>query len=96
MEHVVQFGINIDDNCIEQAVVKETTKQICDTLKEQIFVKEYYSGKHHGLSRAAIAIVEEWCDKHKDEIIDKVVDELVSILKNRKAFRDKIKDADIL
>lgn len=96
MEHVIQFGINIDDGCIEQAVVKETTKQIVDELKKQIFVKEYYSGKYHGLSRGAITVIEEWCDKHKDEIIDKVVDELVSILKNRKAFRDKIKDADIL
>lgn len=56
MEHVVQFGINVDDNCIEQAVVKETTKQICNKLNEQIFVKEYYSGKYHGLSRGAITM----------------------------------------
>lgn len=49
MEHVVQFGINIDDDRISQAVVNEATKQA----------------------------------------------ELVDILKNRKAFKDKLVEAEV-
>lgn len=95
MEHVVQFGINIDDDVISQAVVNDATKQIVAELKAQMFEKEYYSNKYHGLSRAACKTIQDWLEDHKDEIINKTVDELVDILKNRKAFKDKLAEAKV-
>lgn len=95
MEHVVQFGINIDDDRITQAVVNDATKQIVAELKEQMFTKEYYSNKYHGLSKAACNTIQDWLEDHKDEIINKTVDELVNILKNRKAFKDKLGEANV-
>lgn len=95
MEHVVQFGINIDDDTISQAVVNEATKQIVVELKNQMFTKGYCNGKYYGLSNAACNTIQGWLEDHKDEIIDKTVAELVSILKNRKAFRDKLGEANV-
>ena len=95
MEHVVQFGINIDDDAISQAVVNEATKQIVAELKEQMFIKSYYDNKYHDLSNAAYNTIQDWLEDHKDEIIDKTVAELVDILKNRKAFKDKLAEAEV-
>ena len=95
MEHVVQFGINIDDDTISQAVVNEATKQIIAELKEQMFVRNYYDNKYHDISKAACDIIRDWLEDHKEEIIDKTVEELVDILKNRKVFKDKLTEAKI-
>lgn len=95
MEHVVQFGINIDDDVISQAVVNEATKQIVAELKKQMFIRSYYDNKYHDLSKAACNTIQDWLEDHKDEIIDKTVDELVNILKNRKAFKDKLAEAKV-
>lgn len=95
MEHVVQFGINIDDDVISQAVVNEATKQIVAELKEQMFIRSYYDNKYHDLSKAACNTIQDWLENHKDEIIDKTVAELVEILKNRKAFKDKLAEAEV-
>lgn len=95
MEHVVQFGINIDDDVISQAVVNEATKQIVAELKEQMFIRSYYDNKYHDLSKAACNTIQDWLEDHKDEIINKTVDELVDILKNRKAFKDKLAEAKV-
>ena len=95
MEHVVQFGINIDDDRITQAVVNEATKQIVAELKEQMFVRSYYDNKYHDLSKAACNTIQNWLEDHKDEIVDKTVTELVDILKNRKAFKDKLAEAKV-
>jgi hypothetical protein len=95
MEHVVQFGINIDDDRIVQAVVNEATKQIITELKDQMFVRSYYDNKYHDLSKAACNTIQDWLEDHKDEIIDKTVAELVDILKNRKAFKDKLAEAEV-
>lgn len=95
MEHVVQFGINIDDDVISKAVVNEATKQIVAELKEQMFTRSYYDNKYHDLSKAACNTIQDWLEDHKDEIINKTVDELVDILKNRKAFKDKLAEAKV-
>ena len=95
MEHVVQFGINIDDDRIVQAVVNEATKQIITELKDQMFVRSYYDNKYHDLSKAACNTIRDWLEDHKDEIVDKTVAELVDILKNRKAFKDKLAEAEV-
>lgn len=95
MEHVVQFGINIDDDVISQAVVNEATKQIVAELKEQMFKRSYYDNKYHDLSEAACNTIQDWLEDHKDEIIDKTVEELVDILKNRKTFKDKLAEAKV-
>lgn len=95
MEHVVQFGINIDDDRIAQAVVNEATKQIVAELKNQMFARSYYDNKYHDLSKAACNTIQDWLEDHKDEIVDKTVAELVDILKNRKAFKDKLAEAEV-
>lgn len=95
MEHVVQFGINIDDDRIAQAVVNEATKQIVAELKDQMFERSYYGNKSHDLSKAACNTIQDWLEDHKDEIVDKTVAELVDILKNRKAFKDKLAEAEV-
>ena len=95
MEHVVQFGINIDDETISQAVVNEATKQVVVELKKQMFLKDYYDNKYHDISKAACNIIRDWLEDHKDEIVDKTVAELVDILKNRKAFKDKLAEAKV-
>lgn len=92
MEHVVQFGINLDDESIKEAVVHGATKKLIKDLEDNVF--SYKNSYSSTLSGGAQAVIEGWLEKNRDDIINKTVDGLIEILKNRKAFRDKIAEID--
>ena len=37
MEHILQFGVSIDDDYIEKAVIKSATEACTKELREKIF-----------------------------------------------------------
>ena len=95
MEHVVQFGINIDDSSVAEAIKRDAYKDVIKQLKEEAhrdLPSKYYHGGSvdwNGMFRDSIdkevaAIVSA---KH-DEIVEMAVKSVYNSLTRRKAFRE--------
>lgn len=104
MEHVVQFGINIDDSAIAEAVkrdaYKEVVKQLTDEARKALPKKSVY-GKGEvdwrgivgeEVTKQVSAIV---ADK-SDEIVEMAVKRVYDSIARRKPFREACKKMDII
>lgn len=107
MEHVVQFGINIDDTAIAEAVkrdaYKEIIKQLTDEARKALPRKYEYGGYGKGevdwrgivgeeVTKQVSTIV---ADK-SDEIVDMAVKRVYDSIIRRKPFREACKKMDII
>ena len=86
MEHVVQFGINVDDDAIQQAVINQASKQVAEKIEKTIFRQNYY-GQNAGLSERAEDLLIQAVDRHKDEIISRAAVLIVESLKRSKKYK---------
>lgn len=91
MEHVVQFGINIDDEAIKKAVVANVEKEVIAGIRKQI-EKEPGFGEYNYRygSRFAQEIVETVLEEHLEEIVDYVSAKIADRLCKRKSFTDAV------
>lgn len=107
MEHVVQFGINIDDTAIAEAVkrdaYKEIIKQLTDEARKALPRKYEYGGYGKGevdwrgivgeeVEKRVGAII----DEKADEIVDMAVKRVYDSIIRRKPFREACKKMDII
>lgn len=107
MEHVVQFGINIDDSAIAEAVkrdaYKEVVKQLTDEARKALPMKYEYGGYGKGevdwrgivgeeVTKQVSTIV---ADK-SDEIVEMAVKRVYDSIARRKPFREACKKMDII
>lgn len=85
MEHVVQFGITLDDSAIEKVVVDLAAKQVKDDLMEKITVN-MPSNAWGGTDwpKAAANMLQGWFEENRDELMDMAASKLAD-----KAFRSK-------
>lgn len=102
MEHIVQFGINIDDNAIKNAVIANAEKKIIDDLEKAIanefFERPYRSSFDRnsnfsdtfGLKRWAKDVFKEFLEDNKEVIINKAIKELVSNMSRTKVVKEKL------
>lgn len=86
MEHVVQFGVSVDDERIEKAVMEAAAKQIDDAFKD----RGYYGRKDIDAKRIIEDCVYKKLDELRDEIIDMASDKLVDRMARTKAVREAI------
>ena len=107
MEHVVQFGINIDDAAIAEAVkrdaYKEVIKQLTDEARKTLPKKYEYGcyGKGEvdwrGIIDDEVAKrVGTIIDERADEIVDMAVKRVYDSIIRRKPFREACKKMDII
>ena len=107
MEHIVQFGINIDDTAIAEAVkrdaYKEIIKKLTDEARKALPKKcEYGSRGNYEVDWRGI-IGEEVenrvgaiIDENADEIVDMAVKRVYDSIIRRKPFREACKKMDII
>ena len=100
MEHIVQFGIGIDDEAIRKIVMEKAEKSILDDLKKQIrtdidnqiFVIDrgwYGNGcKRVGLQDWVNDLVVKLLEDHKTEIIERASEKLADKMSRTKAFKE--------
>lgn len=107
MEHVVQFGINIDDSSIAEAVkrdaYKEVVKQLTDEARKALPKERAYGcyGKGEVDWRG---IIDEEVEKQvstivagkSDEIVEMAVKRVYDSIARRKPFREACKKMDII
>lgn len=85
MEHVVQFGIILDDSAIERAVVETATEQVKEDLMENV-TRNMPHNSWGGVDwpRSAAEMLQGWLDDNRDELMDMAATKLAD-----KAFRSK-------
>ena len=107
MEHIVQFGINIDDSSIAEVVKRDAydqvIKQLTDEAREALPMKYEYGG--YGKKEVDWrGIIGEEVENRVGAIIDEKADEIVDIavkrvydsIIRRKPFREACKKMDII
>ena len=107
MEHIVQFGINIDDTAIAEAVkrdaYKEVIKQLTDEAREELPKKYDYRSYGNGevdwrgiIDEEVAKRVGAIIDEKADEIVDMAVKRVYDSIIRRKPFREACKKMDII
>lgn len=96
MEHVVQFGITIDDDAIKQTIHRNVEKQIIgelkkDVMKELVGKKDFsnyeYTYKLKGMIEDSIG---EFLEVYKQDIIDTAANKLADRLSKTKAVKEAL------
>lgn len=91
MEHIVQFGINIDDDAIKRAICANVEKVVIADIRKQI-EKELGFGEYsyrYG-SRFVDGIVDTVLEEHLGEVADAVAAKVADRLCKRKSFTDAV------
>lgn len=100
MEHILQFGISIDDQKIIDTVMQKATKEIMDELKlaakKEMFQldRKYYSEEYViiGFQKWVEDIFNKFLEDHKNAILKMATDKLVDRMYKSKAVKEAIAD----
>ena len=94
MEHLVSFTVSLDDNRIEELVLKsaakEITKDLTSRVEKIIYNRNYYDG--NDLSRVVCDEIKNFMEVNREDIIDRAAAKLADSLKRTKAVKDKISE----
>ena len=94
MEHIIQFGVTIDDDAIRKHVEERALGEVVRTISGEIksnLPKTY--GGHVDWNRVAYTCVEEFIDRNRDEVIEIAAEKLVEKVKRTKAWRERYGEA---
>lgn len=96
MEHIVQFGINIDDEQIKKTIEKNAMQQVVATFRNDV-IKEM-TGKHNytkfeystKMWNAINEQIETFLDENREEIIKIASEKLAEKLAKTKKVKDMV------
>lgn len=92
MEHIVQFGISIDDKAIqkrmEESAYDDVIKALTEDAKES-FPKEYYRSPKIDWRAITNHVIEKFFDENKEKIIQIAANSLTEKLFRTKAVKEK-------
>ena len=91
MEHIIQFGVSIDDDKIEKTVIKAASDHLKTEVREQIFSKSK-SGWDRGFTPLIERIVRDVLTEWKQEILEKAAENVADSIKRSKAYKEKVKE----
>ena len=87
MEHIIQFGITIDDDAIKKHIEEKATEQVTDSISQSIKNKLFM---YNGFTYDAQKMFAELLDKYKDEIIEKATAQVVDSIKRSKKYKEAL------
>ena len=100
MEHIVQFGITIDDNMIAKRIEENAVKQITNSFRNDV-MKEITGNKDatkYEYANKIKSMVEEsvqsFLESNRDEIIEETSKKLADKLARAKIVRDMVNSLD--
>ena len=96
MEHIVQFGINIDDTAIRKAIENNVERQVVGELKKDVM--RQLTGKkdftnHEYTTKLKFMIedsIDQFLEVYKDDIIKTAADKLAERLSRTKAVKEMV------
>lgn len=107
MEHIVQFGINIDDTAIAEAVKRDAYKEIIKKLTDEARKALPRKYEYGGYGKGEVdwrGIIDEEVKKRvgaiisdkSDEIVEMAVKRVYDSIIRRKPFREACRKMDII
>lgn len=89
MEHIIQFGVTIDDDAIKKHIEEKATKQIVDSVSQSIKDKLF---RRYGseFSYDAQEMFGGLLDKYKDQIIANATAQVVDSIKRSKKYKEAL------
>ena len=92
MEHLVSFTVSLDDDRIEELVlksaVKEITKELTKKVEKIIYKRDTWSGDD--LSQDVCNAIRDFMEINREDIIDRAATKLTESLKRTKAVKEKV------
>lgn len=94
MEHILQFGVTIDDEKIKQTAEAKIEKVINEVVKADVYealtgVKEYNKYEYSKYLRILVNnTIEKFCIENKEEIINLAADRLAEKMSRTKAVKE--------
>lgn len=88
MEHIVQFGITIDDDVIKKNIEEKATNKIVGAVTQSL--KDKLFNRYGGFTYDSQEMFRQFLDKYKDEIIANAVDQVVDSIKRSKKYKEAL------
>ena len=88
MEHIIQFGITIDDDAIKKHIEEKATKQIVDSVSQSL--KDKLFSRYGGFTYDSQEMFSQFLDKYKDEIIANATAQVVDSIKRSKKYKEAL------
>lgn len=95
MEHIIQFGVTIDDDAIRKNIEANALDAVVNAFVGEMkrnLPKTYY-GNNVDWRAVASRCVEDFVERNKEEIMEIAADRLVEKVKRTKAWREKYGEA---
>ena len=89
MEHIVQFGITIDDDTIRRHVEAKATDAVVKGLNQTLF-RLGYNDRLMGITEDVEKVIDTFLEEHKQEIIDAAAERLADRLVRTKAVKEAV------
>lgn len=93
MEHILQFGISIDDDAIKKRIEQAAVDKAAKDLKQSVMDKLFnYNRKWNDsyFTEEAERLIKDVMNEYKDEIISQSVNMVVDAIKHSKKYREAL------
>lgn len=91
MEHIVQFGISIDEERIKALAAESAAKDIKEELENILIAKGSWTNQY--FTTYAEDIFKKVLNEHIDHILDEAVKQIVGSIKNSKKYKMALSSA---
>lgn len=88
MEHILQFGINIDDDAIRKVVENKVSNELKAEFKQSI--KDKLFNKRGDFTLLAKDVIKELLEEYKEEIISRASEEVANSMKRSKKYKEAL------
>lgn len=95
MEHIIQFGINLDDAAIREAVVKKASSELYKQLESDsldVLFHKNYRGEVYGTTERFDDYIFKWMDNNRDMILDAIVEKITDRIMHSNKIKTAIAD----
>lgn len=95
MEHIVQFGINLDDAAIKEAVVKKASNELYKQLESDssdILFRKNYRGEVISTTERFDNYIFKWMDDNRNMILDAIVEKITDKIMHSNKIKSVIAD----
>ena len=92
MEHIIQFGVSIDDKAIEDKVIKSATDEVLNLVRQTAKGGSGWNSSSY-IKELMKEEVKRLVDDNKAEIIDYAIKELTRNMTKTKAVKEAITKA---
>lgn len=88
MEHIIQFGVTIDDDAIKKNIEEKATNKIVGAVTQSL--KDKLFSRYGGFTYDSQEMFGQFLDKYKDEIIANATAQVVDSIKRSKKYKEAL------